>query len=366
MTTDQINQLHTASLKLNTKLAERQLYGADGQPKPANPKVTTFWSTGTKYLCRGNQALLSPEERAMRERVFSTSDPQLGITLGESVADQYFDQLNASSVAMRSLRVIVIEDGAKTKIPVVTGRPSFIFHTPTHQGTAAEADTRLAGRSVSAEFPTVISLVEATEEWASDAQLYHGTVLPELLAAGHGAALDHAAFAATGVDDDSDGGQTGLFAHAAVPVATATETHTTIQSLTRSDLAKAVGAVRTKALEHPCAWWAAPALLPDLLEWHDGFEYLLKPPTVAGAIAMVLNWPLFLTETAPADNHAGAPVLAFGRRDAAVVAIRKEFKIQQSRHAQFKLATWQVRAVTRAWCGLLDPASFCILKTAGA
>lgn len=261
---------------------------------------------------------------------------------------------------------VINPDTGNFKQANLTGAATAYWLTAANMGSTITSDATLAGAGVTGAGITLAGIIDATEEVLRDGGNLALSALIEGLRQGLAYSLDWAAFSADGTNDTTDGGQTGIFAHGSVPIATAGAGNTTVASLGVSDFTRTIGAVAASALQRACSWFINPVFLPALIGLRDGNERLLKPPTEVGGAWMLLGFPVVWIPAAPGTDGAGQKVAAFGRNDSYTVAIRRGFELMSARSQKFAQGVVQVRALTRARCEMRDATSFAILRTAAA
>lgn len=335
----------------------------------ANPEVR-LWIAGAAKLFSGQAGTLTDAERGLMQRTLGKTALETGAGLGagsvpEPVAQEIFN-LVLQFGAFRTLGVTPIPSG-KTKLPIATGNPDAEFFIPgANQGGQITEDTGLLGEHAAVECVEVASLVPVAWAWAEDTNLDPARVLLERMAQGLAARVDHAAFMADGTEDEQDGGQTGLFAEATVPVTVAGDANKTVGDLERADFVRAIAGVAPAALQRPCRWWISPALMPALLGLTDGTERILKAPEAADDEWRICGFPVTWTAVAPATDAANQPVAVFGHGAAYAVAVREDFELTTSHLGAAAFASLRrlFRCVGRVKCVIRDAAAFTILKTA--
>lgn len=334
----------------------------------ADPKKREWIRSAVMVLCGGAKSYFGAAEKEFAEamkRSLSTGDGGLGqaVSVIEGLADDIYGLLHAYS-AFRTLGVVPL-DGGKRKLAAVTGKADAIWLKPASQGTAIPTDASISGNSISPEVSTVGALVEVSAEALSDGKTTFEGALLMALVEGLGYRIDYTCFQGDGVDDITNGEQTGIFVHASVPEVSAAAGNTSVASLGSDDFANLIAGVAASALSHPCRFWIAPDHLPKLLKIHTNGERLLKPPTGPEDDWRIHGFPVTWAAAAPAVDAAATKVAAFGRQDAYTVALRQDFEIAASAaSAKWVQNIYLFRAIARAKCLMRDATSLATLKTA--
>lgn len=322
----------------------------------ANADARTWLRAAFNVLARGSVHNFGPAERAL-----TTGDSGFG--QATSVPEPLSELLYSSILkygAFRSFGVVPMDTGKK-RLAVLSGIAAAAWLTPTNQGAALPITPTLGGRSISPEVATVGALLEVSAESFSDGGTTFEGALLEALVEGLSYRIDWTCLQGTGADDLANGGMTGIFTDANVPVYTAPAGHNSIRSITYDDLCAVIGAAAPAALQRECRWWIAPHFLPGLLALaHEGERLLKRQP---GSEWTLLDFPVTWAAAAPSANEPGAKVALFGRGDAYVVGLRQDFELASSPSTtgwQYNLM--QLRALARARCQMRDPASFAVLR----
>lgn len=247
----------------------------------------------------------------------------------------------------------------KTVFPLVTSLPTAQWFTPLTQGTQLTPGT-IGGSGLSTEARDVVSMVQIARGVLDDTRVNLGVALPALLAQSIAAAVDHAAFAADGTDDDTDGGMTGIFADGNVGVAEAGSA-TLAEDLEEEDFLRAMDGVSAAALQRGCRWWMHPDIYRKVLRVQNGagerlVRFVEGEPTILGC-------PVTLVVAAPGTNAAGAKVAAFGCGAGYVVGIRDEFYTRVAENGPgFDFCMVHLKVWTRAVCQMAAADYFRILQ----
>jgi HK97 family phage major capsid protein len=377
-TPDQVHRTNAAMLDLFKKLAERRGFAREDAAflwerrtlqqacvaVTADPDKALWLRAIGKRLAHAPQSSFTEEENRIF-RALTTGDSGLGqgLSVFEPLATDVYN-LMLRYGAFRTLGVVPLATG-KTKLASVTGKANAVWFTPTNQGTTIPSDASITGSSISPECATLAALVEVSGEALADGKTTFEAALLQAIVEGLNYRLDVTCFQADGTDDTFDGGMTGIFADANVPIATAAAGRTEILNLQRADFVAVVAAVTPSALQRDCRWWIAPQLLPKLLPLKDGETFLLAPPAVPGGEWSLLGWPITWTVAAPSADQAGAKIAAFGcGAYAYAVALRQDFEIRSSAEAKWDQNLWLFRAIARARCLMRDATSLAVLKLA--
>ena len=226
----------------------------------ANPESRLWLRAVAKKLARSSPQLFTNEENSVL-RGLGTGDSGLGqaVSLPEPLSADIYSLLLQYS-AFRTLGVVPMTTG-KTKLAMVSGKPTAIWITPANQGTTIPTDAAITGTSISPEASTVAALVEVSGEALNDGKVTFEAALLMALIEGLGSGIDWAAFRGTGADDAASGTMTGIFSHADVPVFTATG-HASIPALTFNDFADCIGEVTPSALAILAAGGSPPISSP--------------------------------------------------------------------------------------------------------
>ena len=317
-----------------------------------------------KHFVGTGQQFIDATERA-EFRATTPGELPGEVSLRVDVAAEILNLMTAYG-AWATLGVIPMETG-KTKFAKVTGQADGYVLTPANRGTAITADASITGGSVQTDCPTIATLVEASRELTEDGKTTFEGALMEAITNGLNRRLDHICLMASGTDDQTDGGMTGIFSHASVPDYTAAAGNTSVAALEFADFAGTIGAVSASALQRACHWWINPAFLPSLLGLKDDGEKILKPPTTAGGLWMLAGFPVVWSAAAPGTDGASKQIAAFGRGDCYTVGIRQSLELARSELGT-GFATLKVlfRALIRAEGVMMDANSFAILNTPAA
>lgn len=326
-----------------------------------------FWRDLLRAMSGPSDA--TPEEKSLMRRLRDlapakktalTTGLDPGAAMVPTLASEQLVELALASGAYRDLNVISLSTG-RSVIPVMTALPGGVFRQPLSQGTQVPADEALTGEGVSVEANELVTLVPVAIGVIEDARVDFGTWLPQQLAQGLAARIDHAAFAADGDDDGTDGGQTGIFAHDEVPVVEAGTAQSTAE-IEREDLLRVLDAVAPAALQRGCRWFVHPSIYRKLLRVTDG----AGAPVVqfgAGGELRILGAPVSLVSAAPSTDAAGEIVLAFGCGQGYAVAMRDDFVVSWSASGPgFDKHLSYLKCATRVRCEMLNPDYFALLR----
>lgn len=335
-----------------------------------NPEARTMVGALIKHGCRAGAHLFTKEEAAIAQKYFrslGTGDGGLGAatSLPEPLSEFVFSQLFLVS-AFPSLSVIPM-DTARKRFVKARSRANAYCYPPNQQGQAKIETPTIDGSSLTPEVVTIAAVLAVSAECFDDGLATIEAAFLEILISSLAYRIDHCCFSADGDADEVDGGMTGIFAHADVPVSTALG-HNAIIALTGDDFADCMGKVHTSAFAHPCRWWLSPAFLPKLLKTREtsdpGSPRLLKPPTGPDDEWRIHGYPITFVEAAPSADDPGAKVAAFGRSDAYLVGLRQDFEVMSSPHPAFNRNSHIFRAIARARGEMRDAASLATLKLA--
>lgn len=306
---------------------------------------------------------LRPLRWSMTQKTAVITGSGFGSGLVQTETADYLLAETAASSAYKTLNVRETPTG-KTVIPIVTTDPRAAWIVPGLQGAKIAADGTLVGGGVSTESNELVSLVEIAIPLTQDSGVDLNLAMADLFARAFGTALDWACFSADGSVDEIDGGQTGIFAHADVPSASATATKTSVDRLVEGDLLTCVEACADAALMRTPRWWMHPAIYKKLLRVADGSgRSIIKFPV---GQPMLVGYPVTLTLGAPSANTAGSKILAFGEGSAYLVAIRQDIQVMISDAVKFDHDLRLVRAILRVKTKMMQPAWFSTLKLAAS
>lgn len=329
-----------------------------------SPNSRSWLRAVVKQLSRAPASSFTEPETAIL-RALTTGDSGLGqaVSVYEPLATDVYALL-LRYAAFRTFGVIPLATG-KTKLASVTGKADAYWYQASSQGTAITADASITGGSISPECATVGALVEVSGEALADGKTTFEGALLQAIVEGLGYRLDWSCLQAAGNADTTDGGMTGVFAHASVPVVNAGAGNTNVASLTFDDFANLIGGVTPSALANPCRFWIAPNFIPSVLKIKDGSERLLKPPTGPDDEWRILGYAVTWAAAAPSTDAASSKVAAFGRGDAFSVALRQDFEVVSSAASnKWVQNIWRIRAIARARCLMRDATSLATLKLA--
>ena len=248
------------------------------------------------------------------------------------------------------------------KFPVVTQYPQAVFlgdsTSPLPQ------DAVFTGTSLLVDTPVLGCIINVMLSLLEDEAGDVSAALLESFGQGLSKTLDGAVFAGTGVMDTANGGITGIFTDNTVKVAPAAAGNVTLQQCEYEDFMHVLETVDPAALQRPCRWWMAPALLPALMRVKDQANRpLLKMPPDADGFSL-LGWPLTLTAAAPSLNVANQKVMAFGDPRAYIVGLRRWFGFEFSDHFLWTAVQRSFRTVARVKGQMRNAAGLACLQTA--
>jgi HK97 family phage major capsid protein len=286
-----------------------------------------------------------------------------GAGLVPAQAAAFVIELTAEYGAYKTLNVREAGSG-KTTFPIATNPPRAAWISPGNMGSKLTSDGALVGGGIATESRELGALIDVAIPLLEDAKADLSIVLPDLLARAFAAAIDWACFSADGTDDDTDGQQTGIFAHAGVPSVSAAATHYSVQTLLEDDMLRTVDACDDAALTRNPRWWMHPAIYKKLLGLHDGSGAALIK--FESGQPYIVGYPVTLVTGAPSANAVGSKVIAFGAGEAYLVAIRSEMTVLASDVPKFNYNIRQFRGITRVRCQMLNASWFSTLKLAVA
>jgi HK97 family phage major capsid protein len=301
------------------------------------------------------------ENGGMAKALGLNEDAGLGASLvTDSFADDLYNLL-PSFGAWKTLGGTSFSS-KRGKFPVVTQYPQAVFLGDSTN--PLPQDAVFTGTSLLVDTPVLGCIINVMLSLLEDEAGDVSAALLESFGQGLSKTLDGAVFAGTGVMDAANGGITGIFMDANVNSAQAAGGNTTLQGLGYDDFMRVLETVDSAALQRPCRWWMAPALLPALMRVKDPANRpLLKmPPDAAGFY--LLGWPLTLTAAAPALNAPGQKVLAFGDPRAYIVGLRRWFGFEFSDHFLWTAVQRSFRTVARVKGQMRNAAGLACLKTA--
>jgi hypothetical protein len=313
------------------------------------------------------------DKRALRsvnqKAPLTQSDSGLGqgTSLPQLLADLFVDLLSRHSAAWRTFLMLNL-DASQQIVPSLNGRASAVWYSIANQGSTFLATDAIAGANTDATCGSLGALVEASGEAVADGGPTLAAMILRAFIEGIDYRLSWTCCQGKGVDDGASGGYTGIFQHAAVPTVVAAAGHTTVDTLSYYDLLNLVAAIHPEALSNPCSFIASPALFPKFLKLRTHFggegESLLKAPVVPDGAWTLLGFPVVWMNGAPASDGPGDKVIAFGRGEAYVVGMRKQFELLSSDAVGFAKNSRLLKALVRARCEIADAGSFATLALA--
>jgi len=329
-----------------------------------DPAAREWLSAKLKHLTDCSPQFFTDGESRIARTFNTGSDPGAG-TVPTNVTPIFFNNM-PQYAAWATLGVVPLDTG-KTRLAQISVEPYAAWITPANAGNSALIPGSITGGSMDTDCPTIACLIEVSRPVLEDGKLTILAVFIEAVLTSLNKHADCACYSADGTDDATDGGQTGIFAHASVPVVTASGGRTTAASLVFQDFADCLAAVSASALQRPCRWWIHPSFLSKLITIKDGNEKVLRQPVVAGEDWLLAGFPVTWTAAAPGTDGAGQKIAAFGRGDAFTFAIAQHLDLRRSENGRgFTSNLSLIRATMRAQAKMRDPESFAILKTAAS
>jgi HK97 family phage major capsid protein len=329
----------------------------------AAPELRVQISAAYKHAGGVNPENISNAEREIIRTVIAPGTSPGSGMVPTPVASLVLNLMNLYG-AWQTLGVVPLDSG-KSTLAEVSVEPYAAWITPANNGTAAMLPGSIVGAGIAAECPTIGALIEVANALIEDAKTTWEGALLEAMVNSLNKAADFACFAADGGDDATDGGQTGIFAHAGVTAKVAGAGNVSVATLDFQDFADTIGTVSPAALQRPCRWWINPAFLPKIMTIKDGNEKILKAPARVGDDWMLAGFPVTWTAAAPSTDSPASNVAAFGRGDAFTFAIARSFELRRSESGRgYNYNLSLVRATMRAQAKMRNAASFATLKTA--
>ncbi|HEX3720640.1 MAG TPA: phage major capsid protein [Verrucomicrobiae bacterium] len=252
-----------------------------------------------------------------------------------------------------------------TKFPKVTAHPQAFWIQPDSIGQTLPTDARFAGSSLTPEANTLSCLIQTDDELLQDEKVDLSLVFVTQTAQAIATAIDTASFVGTGANDQTNGGQTGIFVDNTIANVSAQQGNSSIAQLQRSDFVTCVKAVNRAALQHPCRWFISSQFIAPMLDLVDGQakERLLKTPAETGdGEFYLLGFPVTWTAACPSVDAPGAKIAAFGRGESYMVALRDELEIMMSGFLIFQSSIRYIRALARGYCQTRDSSGLATLS----
>jgi HK97 family phage major capsid protein len=259
----------------------------------------------------------------------------------------------------------VVPVGSRTQIlPLLTARPTAYWVA---QG-AQITEGAVTGGSVTLTIKEAAAWIPVARALLDDAEVDMAGYLLEQLAQAVANRLDHACFAAAGVNNSTDGGYTGIAVGGTA--ATADSGHTTVATLTLTDFVRCLTTVDAGVLQRPCKWWMHPQVLAKIALIRDSngrpiFQNALEAPA-GNSVGSILGYPVIVTSAMPSTDSAGNVVAVFGDPQGCAVGVRKQMELARSDEFQFDYNRSCFRAIIRAGVIIRSATSFAKLTLAAS
>jgi len=341
---------------------ERRLAGFDPYQKIlGNEWMPIYLNAKLRQFSVGNEGL-SRNEKSVLKALGEDTSPGSNL-IDDRVATELYDLLYAYG-AWQTLGVIPLE-GKTNKFAVLTGRPAAVFLL-TEAGAMSDDATSTA-LQVTGDAEFIGAMLHISEQLLADAKTELTSAFLSHFEQAFNRRIEEAAFNGNGVADATNGGMTGIFQHADVPIVNAAAGNTTVQLLDRDDLVNTIAACDPPVLQRRPRWWIHPALLPPLMKVNDSSGYpVLQTQQEAGgdSVFSLLGFPLTITAGAPSTNGVSSKVIAFGDGRAMALGIRRQFALEASKHHRWNTLQRSFRGIGRARAEMRKGTGFAILRTA--
>lgn len=315
----------------------KRIMSDDKMRAQVNYLVRAACSNGNDKVSKANEIIL----KALGEDTSPGStviDDQLAAELYDTLST--FGVWNTFGVRRVSTK--------QTKYPVKTARPIALFQL-TESGTNAD-DTNKAGTSVTLEVEVIVCLLNVSLQLLEDAEIDVTADVLNDFAEAYANRLDHAAVAAAGAANSTDGSQTGILSGGTAAAAGAG--NSTTETTDFEDWTRCLLTVDPIVLNRASKWWIHPQHLVRSLSVKDAngrpiFLTALEAPA-AGSIGTILGYPVIPAFIMPTTNAATAKVAAFGDPESQVVGVRRDFVFEASDHFRWNALDRSFRGWGRA------------------
>lgn len=252
----------------------------------------------------------------------------------------------------------------QVKLIVDSTDPDALF---VDEGTAP-GQASYAGVNVAATIKKILAWIGVSNEMLEDSEVNLVPFLLGKFANATARRMDHAAVAAGGAANATDGGFTGIFPGGTA--AGAAGGNTTVEALDLEDFLKTMLAPEEAVTARPSVWVLHPHVLIRMLAVKDGNGRPIFIPSTdvpsPGAIGTILGSPVILSFAAPKANTASARVAAFGDPMGMAVCLRRDFEFAASDQVEFKEDKTVFRSRARVAAKLKQASAFGVLTLAAS
>jgi len=291
-------------------------------------------------------------------------DSSPGSTLVTTALDDVIYDTLAQFGAWNTLGVRPV--GKKVNsLPVKTARALAGWVT-TESADIGEDSTK-AGTAVTLTIQPVASLISVGIELLDDSDYDVTADVLDDFEQSFNERLDATFFAATGTNNATHGGYTGIFAGSTQ--VTASSGKVTVAGCTSDDILSLTLNVDPGVLARPCKWWAHPFQLTRMAGIKDSngrpiFQTALEAPT--GNLLNIAGYGVVPTLGAPSTQAASARIITFGDPQAYRVGLRKQFTFEASDHYKWNTLQRSFRGHGRAGGVMRKSTGMACLKLAAS